>query len=449
MTVSDDVNSAIQGSENATELVTKLLLLDQKYPGNASVKAQLGIANILNGDFDSALLHLSSAEKHCVFYAKKETRYLIYAGLSDVYGKKEQYAISKMYAKKALALKTKDELGVTINLARAEASLGNLDLSYALLTTARSSAREFLSGDDYSLLLNILMQRAAWDEAVQVYLEKIDTLGYIDGDGLNLSALYEKSGKYCQSLSAAAFELWRLFYDGKISANDMNSRFDELNTNMQTLLDSGSKKRFTDLLRANQFMTEKKWKTAVDLLGIKEINQSDCFEAYSYYITRFLADDMVSLGDIKGYVALEKSFRTSQMYYYHLWQAMKKCSGDYSFDTVNGVLEKTVLLGFDTPMAERTKLEMGRLLGVPDSECSSLMPSVAVVTFLNAYYSSGDANELRPIVGLLSITNNQYTDACMKILKAYKGDVELRDSLVRIDKAKSSLFRLRIAVVFG
>jgi tetratricopeptide (TPR) repeat protein len=444
-----ELESAMNSAHNGQELISSLLSLDQKYPGAVDIKAHLGIAHLMNGDIESSRIFLVSAEDLVRKSTDQEIVYLIFAGLADVYSKQEDYESSFAYAEKALDMKVQDSLGVLILKARAAAFLGKKEMSLSLYTKAFADFREYFSAGDYALYLEYLAENGAWHEATEVLLGKINSVGYSSGDGLRLSALYEKDSRYIKSLTAASFDLWLLLSKGEISSEDFSARLDTVNSEVQNILDSADLSQFSTVLTAFKDISNDAWSEARKTFEEYTFDTGNVFEQFFFYSATIHSTEEFALSDLQKYVALESSFRSVQTFYRNLWQAMKEGSGNYSFETVRDVLEKTILLGPDTSLAQDSKLELGRLLGISEEESSFLIPRSIVLAILNGYFSSGNEEQLQPITDLLSITNNEYTSECAALLKKYRNTRTLRDALRSRKGMNDSLYLLRLNDIFG
>ncbi len=444
-----EMDLAISMSRNPVELVERLSAIDQRYPGKAEIKAQLGVAYLMSGQVDQAEACLLAAERNIGPFTKRDVVYLVYGALADVDVKKGLYEPAVKYSSKALDTGVEDSLGVLVLRARAEAASGNTERAFESYKSARASLRRFMNAQDYDFVILTQANGGNWSAARDTYLEKMATIGYAPGNGLELSLIYEKNGDFARSLSASAFELWRLSDEGKLDAHDATRRLDEVTSTALQYLDAGSKPRFEDLVRGYKAVFDGKWDDAASAFARRQSAGADCFELYALVVSASLSSKHRAPETLTAMTALEPFFVSYQPYYCHFWRAIKTARGSYSFDDARPVFEKTLSLGYDTPLAVLTRAEMARLLGLTPADAERLIPPNGVADLVESYYASGNTEILTPVCDLLSLPNNRYTSEALRVLGLYSGDESLKSALVASVRNRNKLFDLRIADVFG
>ena len=101
------------------------------------------------------------------------------------------------------------------------------------------------------------------DIAIEYYLQKIESLGYSNGDGLTLSTLYEKNGDFSKSLVSASYELWRLLHEDVLTPKECINRLDEVAEKVLPVLDGKTKDEFSMIVDAQTRIFGFGWTDAV------------------------------------------------------------------------------------------------------------------------------------------------------------------------------------------
>lgn len=443
-----ELDNAINSAADPSAMAEALLLLEQKYPSRAEIKAQLGIIHLMKGDFLSAKIMLTSAESLINRKTGNDTKYLVYAGLADLHEKNGEISDSKKYAEAALSIPVNDTLGVLLHICRAETALGNKAQALEQYLVAIKEQSSFFTEADYSNLVGLLVVNNDIDIAIEYYLQKIESLGYSNGDGLTLSTLYEKNGDFSKSLVSASYELWRLLHEDVLTPKECINRLDEVAEKVLPVLDGKTKDEFSMIVDAQTRIFGFGWTDAVGVYIELDLFQGDWFEQFFFYLATLMSEDVPAHETMKRYVILEPAFRRSQLYYYYLWNILKKGEGKYTFSTVRGILDKVVLFGVNTQLSEKTKKEAGRLLGLSEKESQSLFPARYVESVLTGYLIVRDEKSLLPIKALLSLPNNPYTDDCMKILYQLRDDGLIRSSFLTDEEKMNNLYGQRVTDIF-
>nr|MDA3852492.1 hypothetical protein [Spirochaetaceae bacterium] len=115
------------------------------------------------------------------------------------------------------------------------------------------------------------------------------------------------------------------------------------------------------------------------------------------------------------YIAMEKLFRSFPSYYYSLWQGMKAGDNSYSLYNIQGVLEKTIILNTASPFSRESREELGRLMGLSQAESEILLIGPEIDEIAYKFLESGDTRTLDSALLMLSLPNNEYTDATINM----------------------------------
>lgn len=448
--IKDELDKTLSASTDTASMISDLLALDQKYPRSVLIKSHLGISYILNNDIGSASVFLNSAEKNLKKSTPADTKYLVYAGLADVTFFKKDYAASKQYAELALKEDEKDTLGIICVLARDEMELDNEKGALTAYSEAFKNKGLFLNESDYDNYLGLLARNGKWHDALRVYFSLINTRGFTTGDGLMISSLYEKTSEYDKSLSAAMFELYDLYIEKKITSDEIRAKASELKTVIKNKLDSESYIMFLEQLDGYVGFINGRFADAYSVFRKYSLFNGDSFQRFFYYVSEFTTQvDKIQVDEIARYVELESIFQSNQGYYFHLWNAMKRGEGSYTYNGIKDVLNKTLDVGKNSRYVSDTKKEIGRLLGIPENECDYVITRQNVLVILDSFLSTKNPVTLDPICGLLSITNNPYTDECISILREFRDKKALRDAMDKNTYRNNSLLKTRLLNIFG
>lgn len=444
----EEMNNVLNSVTEPTELANALLQLEQKYPDRPEPKAQLGIVQIMKQEIESAQIMLKNAESLITKKTSKETKYLIYAGLADVYERLGNVSESKEKAVQALDLEIEDSLGVALNLSRAQVSLGEKEDALSRYQSVLGTHQNFLTEKDYSNIIVLLTDKKSFAEAINVYLTKIEKLGYSEGDGLGLSSLYEKDSRYIKSLISASYELWRMLHEEKMTKEECSRRLLDVSNQMKPVLSGIDSDDFSAIIKAQMAIIEGSWSEALEIYIDLDLFQGDWFEQFFYHLANLMKEEKPDIESIKNYVVLEPAFRRSQNYYYYLWNILKKGDGKYTFSTIRNVLDKVVLFGINTRLAHKTQSEISRLVGLSEKDSSYLFPPQYVNSVLTSYLMIRDSNIVEPVKELLSLPNNPYTDDCIRVIAQYRNDSALANAFFMDEGERNNLYKQRIVDLF-
>lgn len=123
-----------------------------------------------------------------------------------------------------------------------------------------------------------------------------------------------------------------------------------------------------------------------------------------------------SLLDIERLVNLERHFMDNPRYYYHTWNAMKDGPGNYSFEAVYEILERTILLASDSEAAEHSRQEIASLQGVDLQEGQRFLVGAEMDAAAVRMLEHEDQRSFDSVANMLNLQENLYTEAAMLVL---------------------------------
>lgn len=433
----------VEAELSIDELRRELLALDQDYPHRLRLKTDLAILALTGGELEEAGIYIDKA-LGLLDQAKKDPDlgYLTYAAAADWTFKSADYDTALNHAENALNLSPEDSLGTGLIKARCLFLREEKGGALALYESFWLENQALMTREDFRLYINLLIEGENYEKALEVTHFQTVKYGFTPGTGVLESAILERMGDINGSLLAAYLELEYQRGYGEITRPQILEKLDEIGVKLQS----------------------PEWKDGVDgelcLSALASYEKGDYQEAdtrltaldceanQSMYQYLHLASGFYShtptIAEIESFVGLEQIFRGHPLYYHHLWNGMKRGSGQYSFDNVRPILEKAILLGSATPEAMASRVELGRLMGLDggDSEYLLLEPELEAV--YHRYNETGELAALIPVIRTLAIPTNAYTPSAEAMMKALKQRAEVRTFLEELLKGAEGIMEIRL-----
>jgi hypothetical protein len=410
----------IMDEQKGVELFNSLLALDQEFPDRLVLKVNIGGMLLAAGDLVKAEAYLKQGQKLCrrkLFRRGRdpETEYLLFTNLAELYLRKGEFTEGLRHAEQARDLGVEDRIGVFLTEAKCRLGLGEAEEALELFRSGWEEHREQFSREDLDIYAELLARREAWTELLQVFRHYEQTYGYQLGLGIHESAAHERLGRINEGILSAFKELEYQRYLGLIDASVQAQRLRALeeklaDTSWNPDLQGGT------LVQGLKAFAAGRWSEAHAALESVELDEEIPFYRYSVVASR-LESGQANLEDLVRYIDLEADFRELPGYYYHLWRGMKKNRGNYNLGTARRVMEKCILLAPKTEAALETRVELGRLVGLPGQEGSKILLGPELDAILDRLRRGSAASVLDPVMGLLSTAENAYQLAGMLMLR--------------------------------
>jgi tetratricopeptide (TPR) repeat protein len=393
----------ITAEKQGGELMLALESLDQEFPDRLIVKVNLGSLLLASGQLKRANVYLSRAETLVGKRSDRHLKYLLYASLAEYKLRQSCFSESIDYADLALEQAPEDTVGVIFTRAKACSACGQRKQALTDFAQAHSQHHAQMNLEDYCTYIHVLTAEQSFAHAIDLYRERQRRFGYLPGQGLEESVLFERTGRIDEAVLSAFMELE---YQRSRSGVQDDKILENLNN-----LEKNFQNPHVDLLEGLRCYVEGNWQRAVELFGCFTGSLSHPFGRYLLLASTL--ERGAPIEDMNLYADLETDFRDFQYYYYHLWRGMRKGSGHYSFATVRVLLEKTILLAPGSEAADESRIELGRLIGLSPAEAGHLLLKTELDMLLAQVVHDKNPDPLGAVMHLLSIPDNIYTASAL------------------------------------
>jgi hypothetical protein len=327
------------------------------------------------------------------------------------------------YAEKALAMTQNDSLSYFLK-ARSLFREGEKDKAYELYNQHWPKDKQLMTKEDLKFYFEGVVANDGYERAIEILDTYQLMYDYIIGQGVQASTFYEQLQDINNALLAACMDLEYLRYLGAVDDGKLFSTLSELEVKIADQ-DRYPDKQSRQTLEGIKYFFQNNWTETGRLLnGLKETHP---FLQYILLACEFETSG-ASQNDLKEYVAIEPYFKGLPAYYYHFWRGMKKGQGEYTFQTAKAVIEKCILLANSTSFAEETRRELGRILGLSESQGQKILLGPELDVIFNNIMDGGDITLLDPVVELISIPDNVYGMAAVLMLR------QLQTRVPRVNK---------------
>jgi tetratricopeptide (TPR) repeat protein len=405
------------------ELYRALLALDQRYPDRLVLKVNLGALLLAAGEYEQAYAYLSRGERLLRRSRDPRLHYLLYGNLAEHGLRTGRYQDSRGYAERALQTGCDDEIGVLFTRAKALAAEGSLEPALRDFAEGREQQGARMNLEDFTVYIRTLRRAGAAEPALELYQERQLRFGYLPGQGLEESLLYEELGRIEESLLSAFMELE---YERCQGLTDSGTVLRNLSAVAQRLsLSAVPREASAALLRGYRLYILQEWRgaeaafrAALGLGAAGAVGAPAAAHPFGELLPLACALERgASLEELEGYAALETRFRDLPSYYHHLWRGLRRGGGSYALGTARGVLEKTILLAPAGPCAAECRVELGRLAGLSPEQGTRLLLGPELSAILRRVREERQPDHLEPVLALLGLPDNLYTTAALLTLQ--------------------------------
>lgn len=123
-----------------------------------------------------------------------------------------------------------------------------------------------------------------------------------------------------------------------------------------------------------------------------------------------------SMRDIELFMNFERHFMDNPRYYYHVWNALRDGPGNYTFETVRAILERTILLASESEVAWRSRRELAALQGIELREGQRFLVTAELDAAAVRMLEEQDPQSFDMLADMLAFEDNVYTDAAARVL---------------------------------
>lgn len=427
------------------ELRSALVALDQRYPRELSLKVNLGAMCLAAGDLPVAAAYLEQGERlarSLRFRRDRQLRYLLAANLAEHRLRAGRPEESAVHADRALALGVADEIAVVYTRAKARLASGDVPAALADFDAGRAASRQ-MNLEDYAAWIGALTVAGRPEEALAAHAEKRRLHGHASGQGLEESLLYERLGRSEEAVLSAFLELEHRRGAGSQSEAQILGNLEALRRRFQEAGAAGPVRLVSGL----ESYLEGDWAAAEAALAGLSLPTPHLGREYLLLAARL--EQGAAVGELDAYARLEPELRTLAAFYYHLWKGLRAAGGAYRFGTARPVLEKTILLGPEGRFAEETRVEIGRLLGLPAAQGRQLLLGQEAQARVRRAAAESRPDALEPVLALLALPDTAYSAEALLALQPALAVPVLRQHLqVRRDAAEGRL-RERLVGLLG
>jgi len=449
------------------ELLEALLALDQEHPDRLVLKVNIGALYLARGEPHSAAPYLERGRALASRSRDPHLTYLLYGNLAELALRTERYPESVAYAERALRLQGQDPLGVIFTRAKARLAAGQLEEALADFEAGAESLPRRMNMEDLSAHIQALVRSGDLERALALYRERQRRFGYVRGQGLEESALFEHLGRLDEAVLSAFMELEYRRAAAPLDSGIVRRNLAELPGKLPTGSGGRPGRHTEPLLAALEGYLDGDWKTAAAGLAAVPPGLS---HAYLDLLRAAVALELAGAGKagadgagaaaagetaepwlaaMTRYVELEEPFLDLQSYYHHLWRGMRAAPTAYPAAVVQPVLEKTILLGPGSKQAAESRAELGRLLGLTPDQGRRLLLEPEIRALAAGALARRQPALLEPVLELLSLPDTIYGLQATLALREATADPMLRDYLEARRFASSGRLRERLGALLG
>jgi hypothetical protein len=409
----EEAYARVAAGREGEELLAALVALDQEYPRQLSLKVNLGALCLAAGDLRRAAAYLERGERLAAaprYRREKRLRYLLQADLADLRLRAGRPRESVTHADRALALGAEDEVGVVFTRAKAHLAVGDHAAALADFAAGRAAGRG-MNLEDYGGYIQALVGGGRPADALLAYGERRQRFGYLSGQGLEESLLYEHLGRLEEAVLSAFLELEHRRGGGGESDAQIRRNLGQLTRRLQAE-GAGVAARVADGL--DSYLAGR-WAEAQAALAEARLRQPHLGLEYLMLAVRL--EQGAAASELDSYLRLEPELRTLAAYYFHLWRGLRSSGGAYGFASARPVLEKTILLAAGSTFAEQTRAEIGRLLGLEPSQGRRLLLGQEARLLVRRAAAERRPETLEPVLELLGLPDTPYTPEALLALR--------------------------------
>ncbi len=418
ISLEEEVQLALE-KESIFDTLNELLKLDQQINNSPKIKLNIGTIYLQQGEMEKSGIYLSEAEKLISgFFRKKdkELEYIIYSNLAEYHFRQKNFDESVKNADKAIKIISDDNVNSQLTKAKALAESEKSEESRVIFDDYYINKKSAFNKEDYIYYVQLLITLKLYDEALPVINEFESKYGLDSGIGLYQSVIFENLGKYNESFIAILKELDFQRYYGSVGEKQIVSNLREVESKI-ILKDEVDSIEINSIINGIVAYINSDWQLADQLLG--QFYSSISLD-YFNYIELVINMQISSIIDksFAEYISYEPVYSSHPGFYFYLWKGMKNGEeGDYSFNTAQTVIEKSILLAPNTKYANESRIELGRLLGLNknDSEKILLFPEIELI--YRKATLNGTPEVIEPLIAMLGIKDNLYSAASLITLQ--------------------------------
>jgi len=422
MLTDQQINENIAG-KSPEDALRILLTLDQEYPDNATIKANISALYILAEQYDTAGLYLASGRK--VVQSKNTSatilgQYLIYANSAAVNLNQGDYPGAINMAMKALDVNPDDPVNSALTSAAAQYVSGFAEEAGSTLAEYWNNRRDSMNPRDLTFFAEILTQGGDYSNALQVYDYLEIHFGYREGIGIKQSILLENLGYLPESLFAVFKDLDYGRFRGVVSGEDVASNLSVMSQEAVSRFPEHEQESIYDIL---EYMQDYLAGNYYDTITKAEKIEVDApyYQFIQYASKLSTSPDAETLG---RFVEFESLFSNHPGFYHFLWNGMKKGPGEYRFSSTREVLEHVITLSPGSPWSREARQELAFFFGV--EQWQKLKTATEQDALVRHIVGEGGVTQIDEMVDMIDLPENPYSDRAKSILVELLGYPQIR-----------------------
>ena len=432
----------IMSEKQGEERLNALIALDKKYPQKLRTKVNIAASYLEMKKTELAELFLEKGIETAKKSKEKDEKYFFYANYSEYLFRKGNLSESLKMGMAAIENEDSDPMGVSLTIAQifvnekkySEALLffkkaweANIDI----FTEQDLAAFFYLlgisqdAGNNVSLLVSII------DE---MKLRIPDTRGY----GFQQAEILEQAGAPVASLIAIFSEIeFSRLYNASNNKEALKSIALLYEKNKQASLSAKIIEGYRNFILGEWNIAE---------AAFAEVTPEISIVFYDYLKLASMLQSGLGTEEIfSSYLQLNRYYSQLQGYYFNLWNGIKKGSVKYDVSVEESVLKNCILISPSSEYARLSRIELGTLLNIPQSEKILLVDEVFY--YIDRVIKEGSPDMLEPVAQMLEMDDNIFIDDAMELLKEAVKEKKIGDWLKRRAQKGNEKIKTRISAI--
>jgi hypothetical protein len=414
-------NSSVTGAA----LLDTLTEFEIRNADNFEAKVDLGTYYLLTQDYRAADLYLSRAESVVgnARRGKDRTKMLasLYGSLASLRMLDGDYDKALAHATTAMRAGKKDGARFAYLKARILALRQDRTGALALFDRAYTVDKIEMNPDERRVYMELLADAGRYGEANLLVAGHFLQGGYFPGFGLFASTVSERIGNREDAVLYAFLDYE--FRRDEIASDDSAflKRLDDLEGKLRSSAGDGS-----SALAAVNAIRSRFDKT----IPYAVLSEKTGFVYEYIYLRNLIRDSGLSPADFNRYLALEGVFRRFPSYYWGVWESVANLPRASRTRYVPA-LEKIIALDPEGVYAGRARRAIGSGLGLTGADSMKLLMPVEVERDIASYLETGDESGFRKVLDLFGLPDNAYVFSALAIVERKVGDARMKNLLAR------------------
>ncbi len=433
----------IMGEKEGEEQLNALVELDKKYP--EKLRAKINIAAIYLGmeKTDLAELFLAKGVEAAKKSRDKDEKYIFYANYSEYLLNKGNLSESLKMGMAALENNDSDPAGASLTVAQilvsekkySEAVLffkKTWETNIDLFTEQDLAAFFYLLGISQDAGNNIALMVSIIDE---IRLRNPGRQGF----GFQQAEILDQAGAPVASLVAVFSEI-EFSRSNNVANNEIFKTIDLLYEKNKEIAANAK------IIEGYKSFILEEWNIAEAVFT--EITPEVSIVFYNYLkLASILQSGLGTEELFSNYLLLSRYYSGLQSYYYHLWNGMKKGSVKYDIDVEESVLKNCILISPASEYARLSRIELGRILGIPDGE--KIVAVDEVFYYVDSVIKGASPNILEPVAVMLEMENNIFVEDAMELLKEAVKEKKIGEWFKNRAQKGNALIKARVSAILS